>query len=129
MVYEFQKGNSTQISEHFNSAHFDCRCTLTTCVFTLVDAELVGGLECLWHLSNGLWITSGFRCQTHNRMVGGKRASLHQIGKAADVQSHTKAPDLANSAETVPIFKLGGIGRAKTFVHLDVRGYAARWNY
>jgi len=129
MVHEFKKGELVQVSEHFTSVNFDCPCNAPSCHSTLVDTDLVGGLELLWHLVNGLWLSSGFRCQGHNRLVDGKKGSFHLIGKAADIQSHSPADVLANVAETIPAFKNGGIGRARTFVHVDVRGYPARWTY
>lgn len=51
------------------------------------------------------------------------------IGKGWDVQSHTTAKKVADSAEQIPLFKNGGIGRAASFTHLDGRGYPARWTY
>ena len=130
MVREFRKGDGEQLTTHFHAYNFDCPCKAPTCTKTLIDTDLVDGLEILFGFVNGLWVSSGYRCAAHNSMVDGKKGSFHLIGKAADVQSHTPAADVAESAEEmIPMFKYGGIGRAKNFVHLDVRGYAARWTY
>lgn len=130
MIRRFPKCDRTQLSEHLFAYNFDCPCKHQGCESTLIDTDLVDGLELLYSLANGLWLTSGFRCLFHNSKVGGKPGSFHMIGKAADVQSHVPADKLADSAEEmIPCFKHGGIGRGKNFVHLDVRGYAARWTY
>lgn len=36
--------------------------------------------------------------------------------------------NVANIAERIPAFAKGGIGRYRTFTHLDTRGTRARWN-
>jgi uncharacterized protein YcbK (DUF882 family) len=54
------------------------------------------------------------------------------LGTAADVRSPgMSAVELAALALRVPAFTNGGIGRAdhQGFIHVDVRGEAARWCY
>jgi len=63
-------------------------------------------------------ITSGYRCESHNLKVGGKPASSHLMGKAADISA-------GGSRERFIIFesllKVGftRVGVAKTFIHVD----------
>lgn len=119
-----------QVSDHFWSSDFDCHCIYPECRITYVDEELVTlGLEQLWHLSGELWISSGFRCTRRNEEEDGKKGSYHLVGKAADVKSKTIPRFIQAQADTLSIFRNGGIGSALTFTHLDSRGYRARWKY
>lgn len=125
----YKKGSGIQLSPHFTSDDFDCKCSLPTCDHTLIDDDLIDGLEMLWVRVDGLWLSSGFRCGAHNRAVGGEPGSYHMLGKAGDAQSHSLPQQVQTIAGSIFVFKNGGIGRGKTFTHLDVRGYPARWNY
>ena len=131
MVIDYGKKDVVPLSEHFDSVAFNCPCNDPGCNHTLVDSDLVEDLEKLYALVGEIWVSSGFRCQRHNRLVGGKPGSLHLVGKAADIQSPAVKPaTVSEIAEAhIPRFKSGGIGLAKNFVHLDVRGYRSRWTY
>lgn len=76
-----------------------------------------------------LIVTSGYRPPLYNQSVGGVPNSAHVDGLAADIYS-----------DQVPLLKLwstaerlvgdrGGVGYypAQGFVHVDLRGYRARW--
>lgn len=78
-------------------------------------------------------INSGYRSPSHNQNVGGAANSQHVFGRAADiVVSGAKPIDVANRIEEL-IRKgdmlQGGIGIYDTFVHYDIRGNRARWDY
>ena len=71
-----------------------------------------------------LWVNSWYRPPIINRRVGGSKHSRHQHGDAVDIRSDYFLPR--------HIFgKLrkhqGGLSCYKTFVHIDWRGYKARW--
>lgn len=81
-------------------------------------------------LGHGTGIVSGYRCPVHNRRVNGATDSQHMKATAADLavpsgrQSHYVA-----AAKRVPAFNNGGIGvYPNGGVHVDRRGYVARWN-
>ena len=77
-----------------------------------------------------LSITSGFRCNRHNKAVGGAEQSFHTLGMAADVScpAGVSPEELAVIAEEIPLFREGGIGVYASWVHLDVRQSGkARW--
>jgi len=72
-------------------------------------------------------ITSGYRCADHNEAVGGDEKSYHMFGMAADIcVSGVTTRSLAAKAESVG-FEGIGIYVDKAFVHVDVRGYPAKW--
>lgn len=73
-----------------------------------------------------LTINSAFRDEKHNAVVGGSPNSQHKLGTAVDIRIESqeigkRIEELAKSLE----FK--GIGRYKTFIHLDTRKTAAEW--
>jgi zinc D-Ala-D-Ala carboxypeptidase len=77
----------------------------------------------------GITISSGFRCKPHNEEIGGIRDSLHSRGMAADIVVRGLTPtEVAAVAKQVTVFRDGGIGVYKGWVHVDVRRDGpARW--
>lgn len=91
---------------------------------------------------NAFVVSSGFRPPTYNKRVGGKPKSRHLHGQAIDIlildinkdgRSNKKDVDLAYSILDQQIVREGGgLGRYKSnkrMLHLDCRGYRARWHY
>lgn len=131
MAIRYKKGSPKKLSESFTSTDFDCKCTRENCTDTLISDSLVTALEVLRKISGPFEINSGFRCNAHNIAVGGAPNSQHCLGQAADCKSKTglNGRIMAQDAECVDAFNFGGIGTAFDWVHLDVRGYKARWKY
>ena len=69
--------------KHFKVSEFACKCG---CGFKNINLELVKVLEDIRsHFGdNPIIITSGCRCATHNKKVGGVEGSRHVLGKASD---------------------------------------------
>jgi zinc D-Ala-D-Ala carboxypeptidase len=129
MIRKFKKGEGVKLSPHFVSDEFDCRCTRAQCDSTYIDDELFAGLEAFRLLREGpLRILSGYRCNAHNKEVGGAHDSFHPLGMAADIESSDPKEE-SKRAELVTQFKSGGIGiyPKRGFLHLDVRASPARW--
>ena len=91
-----------------------------------LNQELITRLEKLRNeLKAPIRITSGYRDPRYNRRVGGARNSMHLQGRAADITVvNSSIGEIVNAAERVGF---NGIGRYSTFVHVDVRGWRARW--
>ena len=70
---------------------------------------------------------SGYRCETHNREVGGASGSLHKLGCAFDMHCRDKAKLLRIVERHITD---GEIGVYATFIHAGVwdRGYVNRFN-
>ena len=114
--------NDIQLTANFNLTEFACR----HCGAVKIDPALVTRLQQLRdRVGRPIIITSGYRCEAHNRAVGGATDSQHLLGKAADIQVEGMAPDtLAAHAEAIGF---GGIGIYSNFVHVDTRAGRVRW--
>lgn len=114
--------NDIQISENFNLKEFQCKCG---CGTAKIHPDLVRKLQALREeLGQAIIVNSGYRCPVHNKKVGGAADSQHLHGTAADITAKD-LPRLILLAEKY--FQNQGVGLYKTFVHVDVRGYKARW--
>jgi uncharacterized protein YcbK (DUF882 family) len=117
------------LSKNFSRLEFTCRCG---CGLDSIHPDLIAGLQALRDkIGCAIHISSGCRCENHNNTVGGEKNSQHlpKNGcKAADITSRNLTPrQLKAQAEKIPGFNNGGIGLYKGFLHVDVRGYKARW--
>lgn len=77
-------------------------------------------------------INSGYRSPEHNKAVGGASKSQHLTGKAADLKTRMKPSilhkfilGLINEGK----ISEGGVGLYNSFVHYDIRGTKARWDF
>lgn len=130
MIKRFKKGVSIQLSANFRSVEFDCH-GVGCCKETLVDMQLVEYLQKIRdHFGKPIIISSGYRCERHNRSVGGATASKHKAGMAADIMvTDVKPAEVAKYAESIGIL---GIGLYETnkdgfFVHIDTRTSKGFW--
>lgn len=116
--------NDFQIELNFRLREFQCPC----CQRIKLHPELVKRLQFLrCELNHPIVVTSGYRCAEHNKTVGGATDSQHLYGTAADIRVDGIPPvEVARAAEKY--FQDGGLGIYKNHVHIDVRGYKARWD-
>jgi len=85
------------------------------------------------YIGRPIHINSAYRSPQHNKNIGGVKNSKHVLGKAADISVKNMSPrELAH----IIMFLIdsrkmtkGGIGLYNGFVHYDIRGYKARWDY
>ena len=131
MIKRFKKGVSTQLSANFRSVEFDCH-GVGCCDETLVDMQLVEYLQKIRdHFGKPIIISSGYRCERHNRSVGGATASKHKAGMAADIMIAGVAPsEVAKYAESIGVKGIGLYETAKDgyFVHIDTRVAKSFWH-
>ena len=133
----FSKGDmNMKVGKYFDESEFACKCGNhgfnqdgTPCLDHVIDKRLVDLLDAIRErLGVPLYINSGYRCEAHNEEVGGVQNSYHTQGVAADITYDGIDVDyLAQIAEECGA---DGIGKYyyQDFVHVDVRGYDARWN-
>lgn len=99
--YDKREQGSWDDIKHFNKSEFACKCG---CGFDNINLDLVKVLEQIRsHFGDKpLHITSGCRCASHNKSVGGVQGSRHVLGKAADIYiDNISATDLLNYCKTL----------------------------
>ncbi len=128
--YRCKKGVVTQLSKNFKSTEFDCKCN-GYCNQTTISKQLLKYLQQIRdHFGKAVNINSGYRCETHNKNVGGVTNSYHRSGEAADITVTGITPKVvAQYAESIGIL---GIGLYETdkdgyFVHVDIRKTKSFW--
>jgi hypothetical protein len=83
--------------------------------------------EARHRLGKPLRINSAYRNAAYNRAIGGASASIHMKGAALDLMgSPVTLVGILEKMRKEGVFK-GGIGRYKTFTHVDVRGRNTDW--
>lgn len=110
--------NDFMVAPHFSLREFECRC----CRRVQLATRLVLLLEDLrTHWGRPVVITSGYRCEEHNKIVGGSPGSLHRHGQAVDI-----AACIAEQQKLLSIARFLGFeemipGGAKNFLHLGLK--------
>lgn len=115
-----------RLSEHFDSEEFKCKDGKEHAI----NKKLIDGLEELRKLAGKpIHINSGYRSPEYNKKIKGAKYSQHLLGNAADITIQGYTPkQIKAMAEKIAVFKNGGIGLYKTFVHVDVRSGKSRWS-
>ena len=110
--------NDIIIAPHFNLSEFACPC----CHRVMLQPKLLGKLVALRDvLERPVSITSGYRCSSYNRKVGGVGNSYHCIGLAADIKvKDINLMELLAYAEEIDFSGIGFYEK-RHFLHLDVR--------
>lgn len=119
------------MTKYFTNGEFACKgreCRGLTNVGQGIDPRLLKILDSIREqLGKPVYVLSGYRCPVHNANVGGASRSQHMDGTAADITYDGINVDyLAQLAEAAGA---DGVGRyySQGFVHVDTRGYDARW--
>lgn len=127
MFKTFKYNDNTQLSTHFNSSEFRCKCGQVHDY--IIDTTLVDKLEELYSVlgaSKGI-ISSGYRCSTHDKAVGGNGSGQHTKGTACDIIFYDKDNKPISSkivsckAQDLGFGGIANINTTYTYTHLDVR--------
>ena len=123
-----------KLTKNFSKHEYDCKCgcEMPEDVFKNIKKLAEQHQVIRDYIKKPIKITSGYRCESHNRDIGGVLGSKHTKGLAGDLQVNETTP-----IEMYFIIKYlikrgdiveGGLGVYNTFVHYDIRGKKARWN-
>jgi uncharacterized protein YcbK (DUF882 family) len=132
MIRQYEKGSLEMVGNNFMAKEFDCPCS--KCTITLIDDDLILGLEAMrLTLNVPIRIHSGYRCADHQAALAAsghqtsKGVSQHELGKAADVSAATFGGLRLEAAARGAHFK--SVGVAPTWVHVDTRQGTRQWHY
>lgn len=120
---------SEYVSKSFKRKEFACK---DGCGLGLGDGDINPELieviqDVRDHFGEPVVISSGLRCEAHNKRVGGAPKSQHLLGTAADLRiAKVKPGDVYDYLDKKYPNKYG-VGRYNTFTHIDVRSNRARW--
>ncbi|MGE0490449.1 MAG: D-Ala-D-Ala carboxypeptidase family metallohydrolase [Vulcanimicrobiota bacterium] len=118
----------TPLSEHFVLGEFVCN-NPTFRQFVRVHDDLVRMLEEIRSAVGGaINLTNAHRPWPHNASIGGATKSEHIAGTAADIYTDAISNSELHRICDRIIGNKGGVGRYADFVHVDVRGFHARWD-
>ncbi|MCI5816635.1 D-Ala-D-Ala carboxypeptidase family metallohydrolase [Ruminococcus sp.] len=101
-----------------------------------VDTTLIGYLEQIYAYLNcsKIIVSSGYRCPSHDKAVGGSGAGRHTMGMAADICYYDQdgqpieSNHVACAAEDLGINGIGlNCGGKSTYTHIDSRSASAKW--
>lgn len=109
-------GRENEVStKNFKNEEFECKCG---CGKNEVSQKLLEKLQLARELANVPFkITSGYRCETHNKNVGGVTGSTHTLGLAADIEAVGK--NRIRILVSLARF-FDRIGIANNFIHVDI---------
>lgn len=124
---KYNYGENKQITEHFNSKEFQCKCGRNHSIE--INDKLIAKLEELHKALNcsKIIITSGYRCTQHDKAVGGNGSGQHTLGNAADIICYDSKNVPINSkivccvAQDLDFRGIANIDNTYTYTHVDVR--------
>ena len=121
------------MTKNFKLEEFQCKCgcEMPQEVFSNI-IKLASQLQILRdYLGRPVRVNSAYRCEQHNKKVGGRPNSQHLLGKAADIVVDSLKPAevyaVINDLIDMGIMLQGGLGNYDTFTHYDIRKKKARW--
>lgn len=102
--------------KHFQASEFNCSC----CGKNEMDMDFVKMLDDMRALyGQPITIESGYRCEKHNKAVGGVAGSDHEEGKGVDIIVNGSVARYTLIGLAYHL-KIKRIGIGKTFIHLGV---------
>lgn len=123
--------NKIKLSDHFVLSEFESEDTKEV----KIDENLLQKLEEFRKIINEdnqtetpIIINSGYRTPEHNKKIGGSPKSQHMNGTAADI-AKIKGYTIDKMAKIAKKVGFDGVGKYDTFLHVDVRGYKATWDW
>lgn len=124
-AYSRARDGSRQLTHNFKVREFACS-DGSDPIF--IAEELVKVLQVIRdHFGKPVTINSGYRTVGKNKAVGGAAYSQHLYGTAADITVAGVKPDEVYAFADEYLSGWGGVGRYKTFTHVDVREKKSRW--
>lgn len=121
-VKKLPKNSSEKLSKNFKASEFSCN-GKGCCSEVIYAPEVIERLQWMRDkCKKAMVLYSGYRCEEHNKKVGGVSKSKHILGYAADL----KIPDGMSLDEFAALAESAGFRGVlkytkRNFVHVDVR--------
>ena len=118
-------------SYYFKERELVCKCGKCKGIPVSLEERvqvLVDVLDIIRFYSGPIIVTSGVRCKSHNKQVGGVSNSKHLTGEAVDIYAKDiniiGLWDSINYLEKKGLITIGykQLYKTKGFIHLDIRG-------
>ena len=127
MIKIYSYSDNTHLSAHLHAKEFRCKCGKEH-AFSISN-ELVDKLEKLYAALNcsKIIVTSGYRCPTHDKNVGGSGTGQHTLGNAADICCYGQdgqpisSKIVCQKAQDIGFTGIANITAAYIYTHVDVR--------
>lgn len=125
-AYSLLSDGDVKIGKWFKAREFKC---YDGSDLILVSPELVILLDSLRdNMRCPIYVNSGYRSHAHNIKVGGAKKSMHLYGCAADIRPKDGNLEKLHKLAEEHLKCYGGLGKYKTFIHVDIRTKKSRWN-
>ena len=132
MIQKYEYSDTTQLSPHFNVKEFRCKCGKEHDI--LISDELIANLEKLYAAldCSKIIVTSGYRCEQHDKNVGGSGSGQHTLGNAADICCYGQdgqpisSKIVCQKAQDIGFTGIANITAAYIYTHVDVRS-GSKW--
>ena len=107
---------------YFKPEEFKCKCG--KCDGGKMNDDFIDMLNKARHAAQTAFvITSGYRCESHNKAVGGKPDSAHLRGLAVDIKFSSSAQAMRILSALIGVgFKRIGYNQKHGFFHVDSDG-------
>lgn len=126
-VKTYKKGINKKLTKNLNLCEIHCHGN-GCCNKTLFDTELAKLFQKMRNVVGPLTVESGYRCNWHNRQVGGANGSGHCKGMALDIVSETKSSEqIAVCAELKGVTRIGIYDSKKHMAHIGT-GIKCHWH-
>lgn len=123
------EGDFWDTVQYFGRHEFACKCGKYCDGYPVEPSEKLLRVldELRARAGSPVYVNSGIRCPRHNEAVGGADDSRHMYGDAADIRSTVLTPQQLYDIACDIVGNNGGVGLYDWGIHVDTRGYYARW--
>lgn len=132
-IKNYSYNDKTQLSKNFNVSEFKCKCGKNHDI--KISTELISKLQELTDLVSADYvvISSGYRCSTHDKNVGGSGSGPHVDGYAADCSFYKNGKIINTKLLSCVAQDLGFNGIANitsdySWIHLDMKNRIYKGN-
>jgi len=132
-VQGFAYNANVQLTKNFNVSEFKCKCGRSH--QTLINTDLVKKLQEIVDLTGADYceISSGYRCSTHDRNVGGYGSGPHVEGQAADCSFVKNGKPISTKllsclAQDMGFKGIANITSNYAWIHLDLKNRIYKGN-